>query len=191
MTRRPHFQLSERPFSFFGSAAPDILARCVQWQLNKRQAGTPDRQGSPPRRPGARPRRGYSIRAPAAPVTALGPAVPQCARRWPLAFVRWCVSHEPAPLPKKVRVAAPSSACSAKAKDRRRRDPVGEIDSAPLQGSPDQGAGRSFSGSRAPHRNALIIDAARAQPGFPPYRRPVNIHPPNTRRAAELQASTF
>ena len=59
-------QLSDEIFGL--EPRKDIIQRCVQWQLNKRQAGTHKTQGRA--ESGAPARRCTSRRAPAVPVTA-------------------------------------------------------------------------------------------------------------------------
>ena len=117
----------------------DIIQRCIQWQLNKRQAGTHKTKGRAEiwrtgkkmyKQKGTGGARHGSARVPQfrGGGRAFGPVVR---------------SHA-TDLPKKVRVLALKHALSARAKD----GGLIVIDSAPDQGRQDQGARRAVLGSR-------------------------------------------
>jgi len=166
-------QLSDAIFGLEPRA--DIIARCVQWQLNKRQAGTHKTQGRADvwrtgkkmyKQKGTGGARHGSAR------------VPQVPRRRTRvrsggAFAR----HRPA---EEVRALALKHALSAKAKD----GGLIVIDSAQIKEAKDQGAGRPFLRPR-PHQCA-DHRRRRAEQRFC-HRRPQHSQ---HRRAADTRAST-
>jgi large subunit ribosomal protein L4 len=146
-------QLSDAIFGLEPRA--DIIARCVQWQLNKRQAGTHKTQGRADvwrtgkkmyKQKGTGSARHGSARVPQfrGGGRAFGPVVR---------------SHETG-LPKKVRALALKHALSAKAKD----GGLVVIDSAQLKEAKTKALVGSFSGLGL--TNALIIDGAELNAGF-------------------------
>ena len=161
-------QLSDAIFGL--EPRQDIIARCVQWQLNKRQAGTHKAKGRADvwrtgkkmyKQKGTGGARHGSARVPQfrGGGRAFGPVVR---------------SHA-TDLPKKVRALALKHALSAKAKD----GGLIVIDNAQARGRQDQGADRTFLGSR-PHQRA-DHRRRRAAQRFR-HRRPQH---PEHRRAAD------
>src|SRR6478736_1063272 len=132
-------QLSDAIFGLEPRA--DIIARCVQWQLNKRQAGTHKTQG---RADVWRTGKKMYKQKGTGGGRAFGPVVR---------------SHETG-LPKKVRALALKHALSAKAKD----GGLVVIDSAQLKEAKTKALVGSFSGLGL--TNALIIDGAELNAGF-------------------------
>ena len=146
-------QLSDTIFGL--EPRKDILQRCVQWQLNKRQAGTHKTQGRADvwrtgkkmyKQKGTGGARHGSARVPQfrGGGRAFGPVVR---------------SHETG-LPKKVRVLALKHALSAKAKD----GGLIVIDNAQLEAAKTKALVGHFSGLGL--TNALIIDGAELHNGF-------------------------
>ena len=160
-------QLSDEIFGL--EPRKDIIQRCVQWQLNKRQAGTHKSQGRADvwrtgkkmyKQKGTGGARHGSARVPQfrGGGRAFGPVVR---------------SHA-TDLPKKVRALALRHALSAKAKD----GDLIVIESAKTRGRQDQGAGRTLLGPRpdqcADHRRRRTAQRFR-------HRRPQ--HPEHGRAA--------
>ena len=146
-------QLSDAIFGLEPRA--DIIARCVQWQLNKRQAGTHKTQGRADvwrtgkkmyKQKGTGGARHGSARVPQfrGGGRAFGPVVR---------------SHE-IDLPKKVRALALRHALSAKAKD----GGLIVIDSATVKEAKTKALAAQFNGLGL--SNALIIDGAQVDNGF-------------------------
>ena len=146
-------QLSDAIFGL--EPREDIIARCVQWQLNKRQAGTHKAQGRADvwrtgkkmyKQKGTGGARHGSARVPQfrGGGRAFGPVVR---------------SHEIG-LPKKVRVLALKHALSAKAKD----GGLVVIDNAQLKEAKTNALVGNFSGLGL--TNALIIDGAEIEQTF-------------------------
>src|SRR2546430_8926375 len=146
-------QLSDAIFGLEPRA--DIIQRCVQWQLNKRQAGTHKTQGRADvwrtgkkmyKQKGTGGARHGSAR------------VPQFRGGGPALRPEVC-SHA-TDLPKKVRAMALKHALSAKAKD----GGLIVIDGVQLEAAQTQALGRHFSGLGL--TNALIIAGAEVHAGF-------------------------
>jgi large subunit ribosomal protein L4 len=136
-------QLSDEIFGL--EPRKDIIARCVQWQLNKRQAGTHKTQGRADVWRTAGARHGSA-------------RVPQF-RGGGRAFGPVVRSHA-TDLPKKVRALALRHALSAKAKD----GGLVVIESAKLEAAKTKALVGHFSGLGL--TNALIIDGAELHNGF-------------------------
>ncbi|MDQ8726459.1 50S ribosomal protein L4 [Bradyrhizobium sp. LHD-71] len=144
------------PDAIFGlEPRKDIIQRCIQWQLNKRQAGTHKTKGRAEiwrtgkkmyRQKGTGGARHGSARVPQfrGGGRAFGPVVR---------------SHA-TDLPKKVRALALKHALSARAKD----GGLIVLDSAQLAGAKTKALAAQFSGLGL--TNALIIDGAQVDTGF-------------------------
>jgi large subunit ribosomal protein L4 len=132
-------QLSDEIFGL--EPRKDIIQRCVQWQLNKRQAGTHKAKG---RAEIWRTGKKMYKQKGTGGARAFGPVVR---------------SHETG-LPKKVRVLALKHALSAKAKD----GGLIVIDNAQLEAAKTKALIGHFSGLGL--TNALIIDGAELHNGF-------------------------
>jgi large subunit ribosomal protein L4 len=143
-------QLSDAIFGLEPRA--DIIQRCVQWQLNKRQAGTHKTQGrADVWRTGKKMYKQNGARHGSA-------RVPQF-RGGGRAFGPVVRSHA-TDLPKKVRALALKHALSAKAKD----GGLIVIDNANLEAAKTKALVGHFSGLGL--TNALIIDGAEVHNGF-------------------------